>query len=153
MASGCDGPGWCVSRGTATQFEGSAVAGGSGATPMTVTIDDLDAQNQSHSSAPPSCQAAYAVRLGSSCVLWAQPGDFRYDTGKNASGDFIEATAALDGQGDCTLPLDGQPVAIAVRQGTLDLTPGRVQIAFDGYAQGADGGAQGAYVSVVYTGQ
>ncbi len=155
---GCAGPDWCVDRGTSTTFQGSAQFAGSlpalsGAAPMTLIVDDLDVWSQTFRSDPPSCEAAFTVRLGSSCVFWAQIADASYDTGKNASGDFVQASVSLDADGTCTLPLDGGPVALSLREGTLSVTPGHVTLTFDGTVEGTDGGGSPGYLSVIYNGQ
>jgi hypothetical protein len=154
----CAGPDWCVDRGSGTAYQGSAQFAGSvpalsGAAPMTLVVDDLDVASQTFHSDPPSCDATFTVRLGSSCVLWAGLADVNYDTGKNSSGDFVQADVSVTANGACSLPLADGPVALAVREGTMSLTPGHVELTFDGTIEAPDGGVPPQYLSVIYNGQ
>ena len=160
---GCGGVGdWCVDRGKQTTYAGALQYGGqlddagsasgsiAGGTPMDITIDDLSAQDDNHTSDPGSCGAAFTVRVSQACVLWGYPQSFQYDTGKYASGDFISAQVDVSADGPCTLALAEGSVVLAVRSGSLELTPGRATLTFDGTVQSVDGATRGGYVSVMY---
>ena len=156
--------GWCVDRGSQTTYEGTLQYGGeardtsgvaqslAGGAPFELTVDDLSAQNQTNSSDPGSCDATFTLRLaGSACVLWGYPQSFRYDTGKNASGDFISADISVSAEQPCSLALAEGGVVVSVQTGSLEMTPGHAQLTFNGAVQSIDGSPRSGYLGIMYS--
>jgi hypothetical protein len=158
--------GWCVDRGTQSAFQGTLQYGGqiggtgdaggagqalAGGAPIELTLDDFTAQDDNNTRGPGSCGATFTVRLSQACVLWGSPQDVRYDTGKNASGDFISADIAIRAAQPCTLALAEGTVVVSVRSGSLQITPGHAQLTFDGDVQSLAGATRSGYLDVMYS--
>lgn len=132
LVQGC-GERVCVDRGAVTTYSGSYTyttsQGVTGATPAQLVMDDFSPFEKG--SCDPA-DAEFTVQVGT-CSLRLNAQNAEHDTGKNASGDFISASASVEPSQTCTLSLAGKPVNVSVNAGSLSLVPGSATLDVTAY--------------------
>jgi hypothetical protein len=121
-----------------TSYQGSysivaasgAMKNGLGAGADRLTVDDFDPFTSS------SCPVdqSFLVHVGNACDLHARSTSVRYDTGRRASGAFLEANADIVSDADfaCSVATTGGLVRLVVQSGTMTITPTAISLTFGG---------------------